>query len=239
GDTIIYSSQADFTTLEYIIESGTVTDVQGNTYKTIKIGDQWWMAENLKSTHYSDGTAINYAADSATWVNLGKTGLGYCYYDNESSNATPYGVIYNWQTAMRSSTTESVQGVCPSGWHLPSDEEWKTLEKSLGMSDVEANNSGWRGNEEGNALKDDGADYWLSNNTGTNTSGFTAVGSGYRTGNAQDDNFYSLTDYAEFWTSTFDGGDDAWYRILRYSESRIRREHYLRSYGRSVRCVKN
>jgi uncharacterized protein (TIGR02145 family) len=112
----------------------TVTDYDGNVYNTITIGNQTWMAENLRVTKYPNGTPIPLATDNIAWANLEDNGTddAYCYYNNNASGeANTYGALYTWAAAMgdnavsSSSNPSGVQGVCPNGWHLPSDDEWK------------------------------------------------------------------------------------------------------------------
>ena len=152
-------------------ETGTVTDIDGNTYQTVKIGDQWWMAENLKVTCYRNGDAIPNITDGTTWASL-STGA-YCEYNNDINNVATYGRLYNWYAV-----TDS-RNIAPAGWHVPSDAEWKQLEMYLGMSQSEADATGWRGTDEGGKLKEVGTMHWNSPNTGaTNESGFTALPGG-------------------------------------------------------------
>ena len=198
-------------TVKIQVQTGTLTDDRdGQTYTTVKIGNQWWMAENL-----------NYYTSSGSW-----------YYDNDSSTyADTYGRLYDWETACNS---------CPTGWHLPTDEEWKTLEMYLGMSQVEADAGGLRGTDEGGKLKETGTTHWYSPNTGaTNESGFTALPGGFR---LSDGSFYYLGKYAKyayFWTATEIDASYAWYRILGFNYTEILRNYYTKPYGRSVRCVKD
>jgi len=115
--------------VSFITDILTVTDYDGNTYNTVQIGNQVWMAENLKVTHYSDGTEIQLVEDKSAWETLSHTDKAYCYYNNISSNGKTYGALYTWAAVMNgagSSNTNPgrVQGVCPDGWHLPSDAKW-------------------------------------------------------------------------------------------------------------------
>lgn len=135
GNWGAWSNTSSFTIIE------TVTDIDGNTYKTIQIGNQRWMAENLKVTRYRNGTAIPTVTSNTDWFNL--TTGAYCNYDNSTSDAAIYGRLYNWYAVNDS------RNIAPTGWHVPSDEEWKTLEKYLGMSQSEADDTGWRGTNEG------------------------------------------------------------------------------------------
>lgn len=104
---------------------GTMTDIDGNVYKTIKIGNQVWMAENLRTTKYNDGTPISHFTDSSTWVNL--TTSGYCYYNNTNNpdSIIKFGALYNWYTVTNKTR------LAPTGWHIPSDSEWYTLQYFL------------------------------------------------------------------------------------------------------------
>jgi len=137
---------------------GTVTDFDGNVYKTIKIGEQWWMAENLKTTHYADGSALVDGTDSGDIFSDYDTKY-YFWYNNDSlTYAETYGALYTWAAVMNKETSSNenpsgVQGICPVGWHVPSDEEWKELEMFLGMSREEADETGHRGTDEGAKMK--------------------------------------------------------------------------------------
>ncbi len=106
-----------------------VTDIDGNIYETVQIGEQVWMAENLKVTHYNDGSEIPTEYSNSEWENL-STGA-YAVYDDNESNADTYGYLYNWYAV------DDSRGVCPTHWHVPSDDEWKELEMFLGMSQEE------------------------------------------------------------------------------------------------------
>jgi uncharacterized protein (TIGR02145 family) len=131
---------------QQVTVSNTVIDIDGNTYQAIKIGDQWWMAENLKVTHYRNGDPIPNVTDSTEWSNLATE--AYCVYENDESIAETYGYLYNWYVVNDS------RNIAPEGWHVPTDEEWKELEMFLGMSQSEANGTGWRGTDEGGKLKE-------------------------------------------------------------------------------------
>jgi uncharacterized protein (TIGR02145 family) len=170
---------------------GTVTDIDGNVYKTIRIGSQTWMAENLRVTHYDDGSAIqllksvraHYNSDpndpgsivylDSEWDRIGLFSKSYCWPVDDKTNAITYGALYSWCAAMNGAASSSqspsgIQGVCPTGWHLPSDQEWITLTDYLGGQSVA-----------GGKLKEADTIHWSSPNEGaTNESGFTAVASG-------------------------------------------------------------
>jgi uncharacterized protein (TIGR02145 family) len=121
--------------------STTVTDFDGNVYNTITIGSQVWMAENLKTTHYSDGTAIPLVTGNSNWDTLTATSKAYCWYNDDVINKATYGALYTWAAAMNGAASvttnpSGVQGVCPTGWHLPSDAEWTQLTDYLGGTGV-------------------------------------------------------------------------------------------------------
>jgi uncharacterized protein (TIGR02145 family) len=209
--------------------TGTVTDIDGNVYQTVKIGDQWWMAENLKVTHYRNGDSIPNVTDNYTWEYL--TSGAYCEYNHDISNVAVYGRLYNWHAA------DDSRSIAPEGWHVPSDTEWKQLEMYLGMSQAEADLQGLRGTDEGGKLKEVGTTHWLSPNTGaTDESGFTALPGGYR---VTWGDFADLAYYACFWSSTEGGDNPAWYRRLRCDGPDILRHCNSKRFGFSVRCVKD
>jgi uncharacterized protein (TIGR02145 family) len=134
-------------------------------------------------------------------------------------------------------TTAGTKGICPYGWHLPTDTEWKTLEIELGMSSSDAHNSGWRGTDEGGKLKETGTTHWSSPNTGaTNSSGFTALPGGYRNSGSA---FINLTYLAYFWSSSEHEIGEAWYRRLINTNAQVFRDNDDMLSGYSVRCVKD
>ncbi len=193
-------------------KTGTLIDSRdGQSYKTVKIGDQWWMAENL-----------NY-----------NTGNSWCY-DNDLDNCNVYGRLYDWETACNA---------CPDGWHLPTDNEWKILEKELGMSNKDADDTGWRGTNEGGKLKEAGTYHWESPNKGvTNSSGFQALPGGYR--DYSDGPFSSLGYVAYFWSATEWSVTEgvaslAWTRYLYSDNAGVIRTFNWKSAGFSVRCVQD
>jgi len=209
--------------------TGTVTDIDGNTYQTIKIGDQWWMAENLKVTHYRNGDPIPHVTDGGTWAGL-STGA-YCEYDNDPANVATYGRLYNWFAA------DDSRGIAPEGWHIPSDSEWKQLEIYLGMSQSEADAVNWRGTDEGGKLKEAGITHWNPPNTGaTNESGFTALPGGCR---SYYGTFDSIISCAYLWSSAEYSSGFAWPRTLSCNYSWVYRNIYYKWNGFSVRCVKD
>jgi len=194
-----------------------VEDADGNYYKIIKIGDQVWFAENLKTTKYYDSTDIPLVADTTAWAGL--TTPGYCWYNNSDTNKTVYGVLYNWYTV-------NTGKLCPTGWHVPTDDEWTTLANYLGGEGAA-----------GGKMKETGTTHWNSPNTGaTNSSGFTALPGGCR---GIDGFFNSMSYYADFWSSTEGDSNYAWYRRLGYNGSGVYRYYNHKDYGFSVRCLRD
>ena len=211
------------------IETGELTDIDGNTYLTIKIGEQWWMAENLKVTRYRNGDPIPNVTDESAWSDL--TTGAYCSYENDPANAETYGYLYNWYAV------NDPRGLAPEGWHVPTDAEWKQLEMSLGMSQSQADDVGWRGTDEGGKLKETGTAHWKSSNEGaTNESGFSALPGGGRYGNGR---FLNAGDGAFFWSSTEINRNYVWLRGLGYGDSHFNRSYNDLQNGFSVRCVRD
>ncbi len=230
-------------------ETGTFTDSRdGQIYEWVKIGNQVWMAENLKATHYSDGTPIPHVTGETEWGNLSETDKAWCYYDNSSSNGDTYGALYTWAAAMNGTSSSNsnpsgVQGVCPDGWHLPSDEEWKELEMALGMSQSEADDIGWRGTNEGSKLADS-ANLWqdgdLENNAEFGTSGFTAFPGGIIGG--YDGKFDDIGNDGYWWSSTAFFSSIVVLRSLYYYHSDLSRGNVDNKgsvNGYSVRCIRD
>jgi len=207
-------SKSDTTTT---IQYGSVSDFEGNAYKTVAIGSQVWMAENLRSEKLNNGTAIPLVTDNSTWANM--TTSAYSFYSNDSvSYKNNYGVLYNWYTVQTGR-------LCPSGWHVPSDEEFTTLNTTLGVDSLA-----------GGMLKLN-TGYWYAPNTyATNSTGFTAISSGYRNYNGA---FNSSEGYlAAFWSTT-EYSSYARYIYLNYNSGAIGRNYADKEYGLSVRCIKD
>ncbi len=226
------SSTSDYSDIATATAIGPLIDYDGNVYQTIQIGDQVWMAENLKVTHYRDGTAITHITDGTAWTNLSTE--AYCiYYNNQFNELDTYGALYNWYAVA------NVHNIAPEGWHVPTDAEWKELEMALGMSQSEADvNSGWRGTNEGSKLAGNG-DLWgsggaLENDSEFGVSGFTALPGGRR--------YYDYNEMGEhgfFWSATEAADNAAWYReLMRYS-STVYRSGILNLVGCSVRLLRD
>jgi uncharacterized protein (TIGR02145 family) len=218
-------------------ETGTLTDIDGNVYKTIKIGDQWWMAENLKVTHYQNGEAIPNVTDSTQWSNLYSG--AYCNYANDITHVATYGRLYNWYAVYDS------RNIAPSGWHVPTNDEWKQLEMYLGMSQSDADTTGWRGTDEGSKLKETGNAHWNSHNTdATNECGFTALPGGYRYfANGFIGGYYGLGLCAYFWSSTkhpTEYSSEYFYgRRLCDGITQVYLDGYRKRFGFSIRCMRD
>ncbi|MCF6172044.1 MAG: hypothetical protein L3J66_13800 [Bacteroidales bacterium] len=197
----------------------------GKKYATVQIGTQCWMSENLN-------IGIMIWDDVDSWDN--DTIEKYCY-DNLTANCDTSGGLYQWDEVMGYTTTDSVQGICPAGWHIPSDSAWKTMEVFLGMSTAQANATLWRGTTEGDELKNTSG--WNAGGNGSNTSGFSALPGGHR---YTDGPFYDLGTDGYFWTSTGTGTYKGKFRSLRNTRNKVyRHTNYNSGYGFSLRCMKN
>ena len=207
--------------------ASTVT-FDGYTYDLVAIGDQCWFAENLRNEHYANGDAIPGDLSDGEWANADDTNLGaQAIYSNDESNLANYGRLYNWYAV------DDARGLCPSGWHVPTDGEFMTLEMELGMSESEANDTGWRGTDQGSQMKSSPGDNPSWN--GTNTSGFSGLAGGYRDYNGD---FSYGGDYGYFWSaSAF--GTVAWLRQLYGGNTAVTRYSYYQRFGFSVRCVRD
>ncbi|MFB6318096.1 fibrobacter succinogenes major paralogous domain-containing protein [Saccharicrinis sp. FJH54] len=224
---------------------GEMSDIDGNMYKTIQIGDQVWMAENLRVTHYPDGQPIFKGVADSSWAYTDS--LAFCWYNNDSAAyAVSHGALYNWGAAMNGSFTSSevpsgVQGVCPDGWHLPSDMEWQILEQSLGMSSAESGETGWNGTNEGAKLAGK-SHLWaqgvLISDEQFGESGFNGLPTGDRTWD-DESIFYGDGIFGTWWTSTRLKSDNTWSRYIQFDRMEIRRAGTWKWNGNSVRCVKN
>jgi len=232
-----YGNEVSFNT-----NTDLLTDYDGNNYPTILIGEQTWMAENLRVKNFADGTPIPPVENTSMWDDLISSDKAYCWNDNNATTGETYGALYTWAAAMNGAAGSdanpgTVQGVCPTGWHLPGDSEWKQLEMHLGMTQVEADNTGWRGSNEGGELKKEGTSHWNNPNTGAdNSSGFTALPGGNRYDYGT---FFNVGSSAFFWTITDLNASDAKARSLNYNIGKIYRSDYNKTNGFSVRCVKD
>jgi uncharacterized protein (TIGR02145 family) len=196
-----------------------ITDVDGNTYKIVKIGSQLWMTENLKTTRYRNGDTIPCVTDNDEWEILASG--AYCEYDNDSNNVATYGRLYNWYAFYDS------RNIAPEGWHVPTDTEWQILIDYLGGDNVASGK-----------MKEAGTTHWASPNYGaTNESHFTALPGGLR---FEDGRYFSMGSEAHFWTNTEYDSYTAFLRYL-YCEYFNYANRFIikKTCGLSVRCVKD
>jgi len=201
------------------LHAQTVKDIDGNIYSVLTIGNQMWMGENLKTTKYRNGELIK-TTSPATKDIRGEFSPQYQWaYDGKESNVAVYGRLYTWFAV-----TDS-RGVCPIGWHVPTDAEWSTLTTFLGGEIVAYSK-----------LKESGELHWINYDTGTNEIGFTALPGGLRNGKGSFDDIGSR---GSWWTSSENGPSDAWYRLMDCNFNSVYRYLFLKRNGFSVRCIKN
>jgi len=214
-----------------IYSSQFVTDIDGNVYQTIQIGNQLWMAENLKVTQYRDGTEIPNEIDGPVWNAL--TTGAYCIYNNNASNEVDtYGALYNWYAVADG------RNIAPEGWHVPTDDEWKELEMALGMSQSEVDATGYRGTNEGSKLAGN-ADLWnagaLENDSEFGSSGLLALPGGVRSSSTG--NFHSMGIAGYFGSTTEQSSEGWWVREVAYNYSGVTRSGGDKETGFAVRCL--
>ena len=199
-----------------------ITDSENNTYTTVYIGTQQWMAENLKVTKYNDGTSILNVTDNAQWQN--NTTGAWSYYNNDVANNAKYGKLYNWYST--SPTTNGNKNVCPAGWHVPTYAEWTVLTDYLDGETVA-----------GGKMKEVGTTSWNSPNTdATNTSLFTGLPGGFR---YLAGSFNGIGDYGYWWSSTEENPNGAWGRSLNNGNGNASRYYSNKRDGLSVRCLRD
>ena len=207
----------------------TIHDIDGNIYRTVLIGNIEWMAENLRTTKYKDGTSIPNIVDAKEWLSL-KTGA-YCFYNNDSSNALGFGALYNWYAV-------NTGNLCPDGWRVPSDDDWKYLEgfvdSNYGIGDSIWNGKMSRGFDVGIKLKS--TQGWKDNGNGTNVFGFSALPTGERVSKGK---FFLINQNGFWWSSTPYGSFRAWYRCLYFCGEKMYRETHPNFMGFSVRCIRD
>ena len=202
----------------------TIIDYDGNKYATVKIGDQIWMTENLRSLHYSDGTKIKEVYT----------------YDDDEQNASIYGRLYTWKAAVNK------HNICPEGWRIPTDDDWKQLEKYLGMAKEDIEDTGWRDTDsEAIRLKKEQKDFlWFNySQRGVNSSGLSVLAAGVR---SKKGSFFGLGSFADFWSSTSADSEKgkAWNRSLTWSwphpaKAKIYRKPVDKKWGFSLRLIKD
>lgn len=216
-----YGNLLYFTTLQ--VPPDTVTDIDGNVYHMVTIGAQVWLVENLRTTHYRNGDPIPLVTNGDLWKTL--TTGAYCIYDNLPANANTYGLFYNWPAVADN------RNICPTGWHVPSNEEWSALGIFLGGKDVAG------GKMKSTGTIEQGSGLWYFPNTGaTNSSGFTALPAGYRINYG---NYYSIGNVGYFWSSSDTTSLNAWNYVLDANNESLIRNYNLQANGFSTRCCKD
>ena len=208
---------------------GDPLEYQGYDYETVQIGEKCWFAENLRSENYENGEAIPVGLNDNLWVSTSSGAVA--VYEENPSNVEVYGRLYNWFAV------DDARGLCPSGWNVPTDGEWITMEVFLGMSEAEANGTSWRGTDQGTQMKK--AEGWFDGGNGTNSSGLSGLPGGHRHDN--DGNFLFAGNKGYWWSSTreSDSSDFAWGRLLASEETRSHRIKDKLNYGFSIRCIKD
>lgn len=184
---------------------------------SVKIGNQTWMVKNLDVSHYRNGDSIPEVKDPSAWASL--TTGAWCYFKNDPANGKVYSKLYNWYAV------NDPRGLAPEGWHIPSDAEWTTLSTALGVDSVA-----------GGKLKEAGNLHWTGSNSGAdNSSGFT----GLPGGNRLSEEFYNISNYGYWWSSSESDTTHAWCRYLTYFTKNLKRDYSHKRYGYSVRCIKD
>ncbi|MDD4848505.1 MAG: FISUMP domain-containing protein [Bacteroidales bacterium] len=209
---INYGEQKMFITNSIINGEG-VTDLDGNYYSSVIIGNQEWMAENLKTTKYNDGSVIPYVPNGEEWVIINSP--AYCWHSNDISNKDMYGALYNWYAV-------NTRKLCPTGWHVPSDNELTTLRNFVGSP-------------EGTKLKSTSG--WLDGGNGIDLLGFTALPAGFRYWNNED--YYAIGYKIYLWSASESDNNNAWEQGIYHDSNYLHRNARNKHYGFSVRCVKD
>jgi uncharacterized protein (TIGR02145 family) len=224
GQDILVSPSASTTAVK--ITYGKVKDIDGNVYKTVKIGKQTWMAENLKTTKLNNGTPISFYGSDGELTESPTP--RYCWFGYDASNRATYGALYNWHAV-------NTGRLCPQGWHVPSDAEWTTLTNYLGGAEIA-----------GDKLREAGQTHWENNGingtNATNAFGFTALPGGAHIWSVGITNyFWGLRIEGYWWTSTEDSNntDLAWLRYMAGDVSEVDIWTYKKKQANSIRCLNN
>ncbi len=221
GDEIRFTTHITGTNFNSGLTYGTLTDIEGKTYKTIQIGVQTWMAENLRTTKFNDGTSIPLVASNAGWTNL--VTPAYCWFNNNDTLfENLYGAYYNWFAV-------SSGKLCPTGWHVPDDSEWQLLVNFLGGDE-----------DAGSKLKEAGTNNWIfSNKDATNQSGFTALPAGLR--ESSYGIFQGNGSFGGWWSATEISTGSlgvAWSRSIHGDTTVVGRNQIFKKDGFTIRCIK-
>jgi uncharacterized protein (TIGR02145 family) len=212
---------------QYGAETGTVSDIDGNIYKTVVIGNYIWMAENLRTTTYNNGEVIPFVKGNSNWYGL--TSDAYCWYDDNIEYSNSYGALYNWYAV-------NTGRICPEGWRVPSDEDWKYLEgyadSIYDIGNPVWDKSGLRGYNAGTRLRSTTG--WRAGGNGTNEFGFSALPAGERL-----NGFNNMGGSNGFWWSCTEADSlTGWYRSIIYSFAEVSRDRHPKKMGFSVRCLR-
>jgi uncharacterized protein (TIGR02145 family) len=231
GETLINKVETGI-----ILFEGGITDPNdGYEYRVVLIGDQLWMAENLRAIKFNDGTDIPLVTDNTEWSeNMFLSSPAYCWYNNDYDNfGNTYGALYNWYTV-------ETGKLCPIGWHVPSDLEWH---KMISFLDPNANSIDppytypYESEIAGGLLKETGTSHWENPNEGAiNEFGFTALPGGFRypTGEFEQEGTYGI-----WWSNNIIDPNQSWYRGMEYINSWVHRSYHSMNHGNSIRCVKD
>ena len=229
GNSLLFLSFVFLSFQSSFSQTGQVKDIEGNTYRTIQIGTQTWMAENLRTTRYQDGTLIPEIQNADEW--LSTKGAAFSYYDNsDSTNKT--NMLYNWYAVISGK-------ICPQGWHVPSDAEWMELEKAIGLDEnliQTIGARGWNQKIDGKLKTIEKGVWQVDREYYSNETGFTAVATGYRTNSGT---FQFQKQFAYWWSSNSESEEFAWKRHLSYYRDIINRNVMLKNSGLCLRCVKD
>lgn len=233
-----YGNQVSFKTLDGHINFnpkvayGSVADIDGNVYKTVQLGSQTWMAEDLRTTRYSNAGSISNVTGDGAWGALTSANKAYCYFKDNPNSTCSFGALYTWAAAMNGAPSgtanpSGVQGVCPTGWHLPSLAEWTILINVLEGSNVA-----------GGRMKETGTSHWSGQNAGaTNESGFTSLPGGCRYSFGS---FFGNSLYGGYWSTDEYSADNAWIvGLSTFATDIFKNSTYAKKSGISVRCIKN
>jgi uncharacterized protein (TIGR02145 family) len=225
---ILFSCKKEVVEQIVIPQFDSVADIEKHYYKTIKIGDQWWMAENLQVKLYNDGSPIRNAESELMWK---EQAGAYCIYKND---ITAPGLLYNWFAV------NDARKLAPIGWHIATEDDWQKMESYLGMNNEELRKTGWRGTNQGIKLKAYGRSAWLTEveNWPTNESGFSALAGSCRRQNGIW-GAPGLFQTGFWWTATDHKEGKAFYRYLDSKSNQVFRDYDYKNSGFSVRCVKD
>ena len=237
-----YGNQLIFTTSQITVNPESVTDASGNTYPTVTIGTQVWMAENLRTTKYRDGSDITIITNNNQWINKSSEGNPLrqpmmCWYNNDQATytANKFGALYNWYAI--NPATNGNKNICPIGWHVPTDAEWNVLIGYLDPS-YTPNINGIQSLTAGGKMKIVGTQYWQSPNDGaSNSSGFSGLPGGFRFD--EDGTFRGSGNDGLWWSTTEFYSEGAWGRSIDYFHINLYRNGNQKANGQSVRCIKD